>query len=573
MTNKKENYIVLARKYRPKKLSDILGQDEACSVIEGSIKLNRVAHAFLFSGTRGIGKTTIARILAKMLNCNQLSQNKLDPCEGCSNCNSINNESNIDVVEIDAASRTGVSDIREIIENINYKPVSARKKIFIIDEVHMLSKAAFNALLKTLEEPPQDVVFIFATTETEKIPVTILSRCQRFNLKRVDIETISNHLIKISKKEGYEISEDASRLIAQCSEGSVRDALSILDNVLTKTDSIGIDGVRDVLGLADNSLALNLFESLFKGDAKSSLEQFNDLYCKGISIDQLAKLLMNFSYNLAMIKSDVDVQDSSFDQSIMNKLKIISENSEMDFITRFWELLQKYIKELSVVFDEKQCFDMTIMRLCYASIVPTPFEVLKENTKEINDNFSKAISKSSTNSKKLEIKNEDENLVRDNLARKKEKIEEEKSIGKETLPKSQFEKFSSLVNLIEDQSEMVISFHLKNSFRLISFKEPEIYEGVGNIEFQCISNNIDSKKILWKASKIIESITGRRWILSISNNKGMKSIAEYQNEKNQTLIENLKKEKIIKKILEIIPLSEVVSIEEVQFDELPKKKD
>ena len=202
-------YIVLARKYRPKKFSDIIGQDEVCSVIEGAIKLNRVAHAFLFSGTRGIGKTTIARILAKTLNCENLDLKNPEPCGKCKNCISIDNDSNIDVVEIDAASRTGVADVREIIENINYKPVDAKKKIFIIDEVHMLSKAAFNALLKTLEEPPLDVVFIFATTETEKVPVTILSRCQRFVLRRVDLNMITEHLINVSKKEGYTLDKES----------------------------------------------------------------------------------------------------------------------------------------------------------------------------------------------------------------------------------------------------------------------------------------------------------------------------------------------------------------------------
>ena len=574
MMDKKDNYIVLARKYRPKKLSDILGQEEACSVIEGSIKLNRVAHAFLFSGTRGVGKTTIARILSKMLNCNEPIKGTLDPCESCSNCNSINNESNIDVVEIDAASRTGVSDIREIIENISYKPVSAKKKIFIIDEVHMLSKAAFNALLKTLEEPPEDVIFIFATTETEKIPVTILSRCQRFNLKRVDLAKISNHIIHISKNEGYKIDEDASNLIAQCSEGSVRDALSILDNVLTKSNHISIEVVRDVLGLADNSLALNLFKSLFEGDVKLSLEQFNDLYSKGISIDQLAKLLMNFSYNLAMIKSGIDIKGYFFNDKIIDTLTQIAENSEMDFITRFWELLQKYVNELSTIFDEKQCFDMTVMRICFASIIPTPFEILKKNGLDNGKNFIPPTqNKVSSDLKTPETNNVNESYAQDNLARERKQIDEEIKQKKETFQKDGFKQFSELVDLIENESEMVISYHLKNSFKLINYKDPEIEDGAGTIELECNSNNVESKKILWKATKIIEKITKKRWVLFISNKKGMKSIAEYQNEKNQKLIENVKKEKILKKILEIIPSSEVTSINVVEVNEHSDKKD
>ena len=259
--SKNNNYIVLARKYRPKNLKDVIGQEDICSVIEGSIKLNRVAHAFLFSGTRGVGKTTLARILAKILNCEELEAEKIEACHKCANCISIENESNMDVVEIDAASRTGVADVREIIENINYKPVSSKKKIFIIDEVHMLSKAAFNALLKTLEEPPADVTFIFATTETEKIPVTVLSRCQHFSLQRVSLELIAKHLIQVSKLEGYELDEESSKLIAQCSEGSMRDALSILENVFAKGEKINISIVREVLGISDLSAIIFLFEN------------------------------------------------------------------------------------------------------------------------------------------------------------------------------------------------------------------------------------------------------------------------------------------------------------------------
>ena len=263
-----KNYIVLARKYRPKKLSEIIGQEETCKIIEGSVKLGRLAHAFLFSGTRGVGKTTLARILSKIVNCSNLNQETTEACGNCENCTSIDSDSNMDVIEIDAASRTGVSDVREIIDNVNYKPVSAKKKIFIIDEVHMLSKAAFNALLKTLEEPPLDVIFIFATTETEKLPLTILSRCQKFQLKRISTDKISDFLLKVSKKENFQISKEGCDLISQSSEGSVRDALSILENVLTRGNPVKIDVIRGVLGLSDNNLVLKLFESLCSGDVK-----------------------------------------------------------------------------------------------------------------------------------------------------------------------------------------------------------------------------------------------------------------------------------------------------------------
>ncbi len=567
--NNDESYIVLARKYRPKKLSDLIGQEEVAEIIEGSVKLNRVAHSFLFSGTRGVGKTTIARILAKIVNCNSIDVKSVEPCGKCENCVSIDKESNIDVVEIDAASRTGVSDVREIIENVSYKPVSAKKKVFIIDEVHMLSKAAFNALLKTLEEPPLDVIFIFATTEIEKVPVTILSRCQRFLLKRIDPKLISDHLKLIAKKEGFDLDQQSSNLIAQCSEGSVRDALSILDNVLARGKTINLESVREVLGLLDNTLVLDLFESLCDGDVNSSLEKFNDIYNKGVSIDLLAKTIMNFTYHTARIKSEVDKDFSFLDAESQKKIEKISLKFEMDFIVRFWELMQKYVNEISSFFDEKQCFEMIIMRLCYVALVPTPFEIIKEK---------KLLEKESDSNQKndLSIKSKNENFSKKkvlddfdtNLARQKEPnaniVEKPNNLisGKDSM-----EKFSKLINLIDDRSEVLISYHLKNSFRLVHFSEPDLNKKIGTIELENIAEKINYKEILWKASKVIEKSTNCRWIFSISNKQGFKSIAEYENEKNNQKIELIKKDKLIKKILEIIPSSEVISINKVKSKE------
>ncbi len=560
--SKNNNYIVLARKYRPKNLKDVIGQEDICSVIEGSIKLNRVAHAFLFSGTRGVGKTTLARILAKILNCEKLEVENIEACHKCANCISIENESNMDVIEIDAASRTGVADVREIIENINYKPVSSKKKIFIIDEVHMLSKAAFNALLKTLEEPPSDVTFIFATTETEKIPVTVLSRCQHFSLQRVSLELIAKHLIQVSKLEGYELDFEASKLIAQCSEGSMRDALSILENVFAKGEIINISIVREVLGISDISAVIMLFENLCKGDVNLSFDCFEKLYRQGVSIDKLAKSLMNLAYNLSLVKSGIKNTNEFFDEQSSKKLEDISKKFEMDFIIRFWELMQKYVNELTDVFNEKQCFEMIIMRLCYASLLPTPFEVIKKkidiqskkkNGEILEDN-------KLDQSKNMNFNSSTDGDINDNLARKKNILKESTENKKEV----ELKKFSEVVSLIEKQSEMLVAYHLKNSFRLVSFSEPKSQTSVGNIELQSINDNHESKKILWSASKILELITKKRWILSISNKIGLKSLQEVEDEKKNKNIEKLKNEKLIKKILEIIPSSEVISVKPIK---------
>jgi len=557
-----ENYIVLARKYRPKKFSDIIGQNEVCSVIEGAIKLKRVAHAFLFSGTRGVGKTTIARILAKTLNCESLDVNTLNPCEKCSNCISIQKESNIDVIEIDAASRTGVADVREIIENINYKPVNAKKKVFIIDEVHMLSKAAFNALLKTLEEPPLDVVFIFATTETEKVPITILSRCQKFVLRRVDFNQISEHLVNISEREGFTLDLESANLISACSEGSLRDALSILENVLAKNQPIDIDLVRQTIGLSDHSQCLDLFEFILKGKVVEAMHKFQALYENGISTDELAKLLMTYSYNLATLKSGVKNSNDFLDSKTNERLKKLSEIYEMDFITRFWELMQRYLNELSDTFDEKQCFEMTIIRICYVSLIPTPFEVLKKT--------STVKTEVSTDEKKKNDFKDNENTDRaqtnyhwssnDNLALKKKTVEPNLSSNDDT---NDLEKFSNIVQLIEDNSEMLIAYHLRHSFRLVSFTELIGDKPVSNVELESVSANEESKNILWKASKLLTNLTKKRWVLSITNKKGLQSLAEFSESKYKNRINEIKKEQTIKKILDIIPHSEVVSIEKI----------
>ncbi|MEE2695143.1 MAG: DNA polymerase III subunit gamma/tau [Pseudomonadota bacterium] len=571
MTDTK-NYIVLARKYRPKKLSDIVGQEDVCKIIEGSVRLNRIAHAFLFSGTRGIGKTTLARILAKIVNCTNLNMQLVEPCAKCINCTSIDKGNNIDVVEIDAASRTGVSDVREIIDNVNYKPVGAKKKIFIIDEIHMLSKAAFNALLKTLEEPPLDVIFIFATTETEKMPLTILSRCQRFQLKRVDLNIISKLLMEISKKENFKIDEEGCNLISQASEGSVRDALSILDNVLTRGNPVKIEIIKNVLGLSDNRLVLDLFDSLCIGDVRKSLQIFDDLYERGASIEVLCQTLMKLAYHTTRIKLDVDINNSFLDSKTQDKINVIAEKFQIDFLIRFWELMQKYMNEVNKCFDQKQCFEMIIMRLCYVSLMPTPFELLKkvdgekQDISQIKDEISRKKNSQEKDHDNERISNKN---TKSNLApRNEEKKLEENRVNAED---NNLFRFKSLVDSIEEQSEVLITYHLKNSFRLVSVIENQ---KVREIELENISDNQDCKKILWKASKLLSNITKNRWIISLSSKKGMKSLAEFELDLEKEKINEIKKNKYVKKILEIIPSSEVISIKELGvLKKLNKKED
>ena len=474
----------------------------------------------------------------------------IEPCGNCNNCKSIDKGNNIDVIEIDAASRTGVSDVREIIDNVNYKPVAAKKKIFIIDEIHMLSKAAFNALLKTLEEPPLDVLFIFATTETEKIPLTILSRCQRFQFKRVEANIISEFLMNIAKKEGYKIEKLGCDLISQGSEGSIRDALSILDNVLARGTPVKIQTVRNVLGLSDNTMVIKLLNLLFEGDVNEAIKIFNDLYLKGVSVYMLSQTLMKFVYYAMRIKVGFKDDDITIEPNILSNIKDISKKYDIDFMTRFWELIQKYANEMSECFDERQSFEVSIMRLCYVSLIPTPFELLEKNQiSEVKINTPKIDDENKSEHKKLKENqsalrnNSDENLAVNLKPHEDMKVDTLNEIPNKQEPI--LDKYKYLVEEIEKSSEMLISYHLKNSFRLVNFVDTE---NLKEIQLENISENQDAKKILWNASKLLNNITNNRWMISLSS-KGIKSLAEYEKEIEQKKLKEFEGNSYIKKSL------------------------
>ena len=557
--SKNNQYVVLARKYRPKKLSDLIGQDEIRTIIKGALSLNRLAHAYLLSGTRGVGKTTLARIISKVVNCSSKGEGSVgDPCGKCANCISIDNESNIDVVELDAASRTGVSDVREIIENINYKPVSALKKIYIIDEVHMLSKAAFNALLKTLEEPPSDVLFLLATTETEKIPITILSRCQHFELKRIDTKILSEHISKISSYEGISLEKESSDIIARSAEGSVRDALSILDNVLTRGNLITKEIVNEVLGLSDLTKVFSLFDSICKGDVIESLEIANSMYMNGASLERLAKEILNIIYYTARFKSEFNEKDLNLNDYEIFAFKKYSKELDMDVIIRLWEIMQRYFDELIKSFDQRKSFEMIVIRLCYISLLPTPFEALNEKEKVPESKFKNQILKKNQVNKDFSQNN--------NLAKKKEPITLDHGIEKTTQEDSggieSLKKFEDLVNSIEKKSEFMISHQLINNFKLVSIKLPEENGNTGILELTNLFEIKSQDNILWKVSKILQDVTGYRWVVSILMNGGLKTLNEVYVEREELRIKKISNETEIKKLLEIIPGSEIVSLDD-----------
>jgi len=377
-------YRVLARKYRPSKFSELIGQDAMVQTLGNAIKRDRLAHAFLMTGVRGVGKTSTARLIAKALNCigeDGQGGPTIDPCGQCEPCRSIAEGSFIDVIEMDAASHTGVDDVREIIEAVRYSSVSARYKIYIIDEVHMLSKNAFNALLKTLEEPPPHVKFIFATTEVNKVPITVLSRCQRFDLKRISAEQLSQHFGMIVGKEGVTAEQEALDLIAQAAEGSVRDGLSILDQAIAHADMDG-DGqvkaaqIREMLGLSDRSAVRRLFAKLLEGDSAALLDAIADQYKIGVEPLSLMNGLLSLAHQVTLFKVG-RASDPTLSDEARQQFSDWSEQLTYPVLHRLWQLLLKGYQEVQQAHRPRETCEMALLRVLCAADMPDPGKLAK----------------------------------------------------------------------------------------------------------------------------------------------------------------------------------------------------
>jgi len=377
-------YRVLARKYRPSTFSELIGQGAMVRVLSNAVSTGRLAHAFMLTGVRGVGKTTTARIIARGLNCSGPDNEPdfgptVEPCGQCEHCLAIAEDRHIDVLEMDAASRTGVDDIRELIEGVRYRPTSARYKVYIIDEVHMLSKNAFNALLKTLEEPPEHVKFIFATTEIRKVPVTVLSRCQRFDLRRIEVDELTAHFNRIAEKEGASISATAVKLIAQAADGSVRDGLSLLDQAISRADQeIGEEDVRDMLGLADRSQSFMILEAVLRGQPEQALALLGQQYQSGADPVQVIEDLLDVTHWVTRIKvSPAVVDDVSVPEIERVRGSEIANSLGMGAISRTWQMLLKGLSEVRTAPSPIQATEMVLIRLSHAASLPTPEEAMK----------------------------------------------------------------------------------------------------------------------------------------------------------------------------------------------------
>lgn len=381
-----KQYIALARKYRPQKFEDLLGQDALVQTLTNAIKNNRLHHAYILTGIRGVGKTTTARLIARAINCIGPDGNggpTIHPCGECENCKAIAADRHIDVIELDAASKTGVDDMREILDGVRYKPTNARYKVYIIDEVHMLSKSAFNALLKTLEEPPAHVKFIFATTEIRKVPVTILSRCQRFDLQRLSIETLMTLFNKIVKAENIEAEEEALQMVARAADGSARDGLSMLDQAIVLGDGkIKAETVKNMLGLADRQQTMVLYEKLLAGDISGVMENLQTLYTNGSVPTVILQDLIDITHLLAKVKIvPAFINDASLSENDREMCKKMC-GAPINILSKIWQMLIKGLSEIQYSVVQIDALEMILMRIAYSATLPSPSDLLKELKKK-----------------------------------------------------------------------------------------------------------------------------------------------------------------------------------------------
>tara|TARA_Y100000992_G_scaffold279162_1_gene225233 strand:- start:125 stop:1777 length:1653 start_codon:yes stop_codon:yes gene_type:complete len=546
-----KNSKVLALKYRPQIFDDLIGQDVVSETIINSIKVNKVPNAYLFTGIRGVGKTTIARIVAKSLNCLNGAKN-LCKENFCENCEAIANSSHIDVLEMDAASKTGVDDVRDLIEFSRYGPTSSKFKIFIIDEVHMLSKQAFNALLKTLEEPPEYLKFIFATTEIKKIPITVVSRCQRFDLPRIKSSELFEYIKKIKDKESGKVTDEALKLIVKISEGSVRDALSLLDRAilsLNNNQELDLNSAQKIFGYFDKSQLIELFQLILKGEENKVIKAYRKIYDQGVEpkifINDFLEILYYFKNinSLTLESTNFSLNDEEF-----NQIKEISNKIDNNILILFWQFTIKTLDELDIVSNQHLSIEMFLMRLMYLSGSKTKNEInLSELSKKNQDDEVKITSKI----KQTETINQIKNVAQEIKA--KPELQTETKADKKILINS----FYDLIEICNLKKEMKLKYELENNINLVKFETQRI-----EISF---NDNLDKDFVKDLSTKLFEW-TNKRWIISFSKNKGEISIKDKEKNKHMELIENAKKSDLYIKMLDHFSDAELVDV-------MPIKKD
>ena len=551
-----KNNKVLALKYRPSTFDELIGQEVMVETIKNSILSNKTPNAYLFTGIRGVGKTTTARIVAKALNCIN-GVEKICKENLCENCEAISNSNHIDVLEMDAASKTGVDDVRDLIEFSRYGPTSAKYKIFIIDEVHMLSKQAFNALLKTLEEPPEYLKFIFATTEIKKIPITVVSRCQRFDLSRIKSSELFDFLKQISLKEKGLISDDALKLIVKISEGSVRDSLSLLDRGLlsnSENEELSLEKAQQIFGFFDKSKLIELFKFIFEANEAKVIDIYRRIYDQGVDpkvfINDFLELLYYFKNidSLTVESTNFALNDAEF-----NEIKKISENLDNSSLILFWQFTIKTLGELDIVSNQNLTIEMFLLRLIYLAGVK---ENKPQTQKKLKDKTSEKVElpeiKSDGNSNSNKIINQIKNITQNREAQPKKE-----TIKIESINTLEITSFDDLIKICNENKEIKLKYELENNVNLVKFEDLRI-----EISF----NEKLDKNFIKDLTFKLQEWTGERWIITLSKAIGEISLKEkLKKEKNQK-IETIQKSKFFLDLKEKFPDIKLIDIKEKSED-------
>ncbi len=538
------NSKVLALKYRPQIFDDLIGQEVVAETIINSIKANKVPNAYLFTGIRGIGKTTIARIVAKTLNCTNGIENKCS--NKCGNCEAITNSSHIDVLEMDAASKTGVDDVRELIEFSRYGPTSSKYKIFIIDEVHMLSKQAFNALLKTLEEPPAYLKFIFATTEIKKIPITVISRCQRYDLSRIKSSELFEFIRRIKEKEGGKVSDDALKLIVKISEGSVRDALSLLDRALLTLDSnkeLDLKSAQNIFGFFGKSQLIELFEFILKGDENKVVEIYRKIYDQGIEpkifINDFLELLYYFKNinSLTLESTNFSLNDDEF-----KKIQYLSNQIDPNILILFWQFTISTLEELNIVSNQHLTIEMFLIRLMHLSSMKFKKKIQIEEGLDASNKIQ---------IKKLDIEEQSKTVKQIKNFVQEEKINPEIQTEIKSDEKISIKSLNELINVCLKKKEIKLKYELEKNVNLVKFEKNLI-----EISF---NESLDKNFVKDLSSKLYEW-TNERWIITLSQLKGEMSVKSKKNNIKKLSIDKAKESKIYLNVLKNFPDAELVDV-------------
>lgn len=571
-TEKDDHYRVLARKYRPVDFAELIGQDAMVRTLSNAIETGRLAHAFILTGVRGIGKTTTARIIAKALNCigkDGKGTATIEPCGECENCIAISESRHVDVMEMDAASRTGIDDIREIIDGVKYASVSARFKIYIIDEVHMLSRNAFNALLKTLEEPPEHVKFIFATTEIRKVPVTVLSRCQRFDLRRISIEELMGHYSKIAEKENCEIEESALGMIARAAEGSVRDGLSLLDQAFAHgAGKVSEEQVRDMLGLADRAQIFDLYKDILEGKTADALAKLRHQFHHGADPAVIVQDMLELTHWLTRLKVVPDAGDDLVTSEAERKQGLEMANGlSIPVLTRTWQMLLKGMEEVRVSPSPISAAEMVIVRLTYSSNLPTPEDLVKQvknspvtapsaaPTTTEQGATSAPTATSLNNGAASENSPQAFSVIQGSGQSALRVSDPEPEASEEFIaaPSS----FEDLVKLFENQGDPDIAFQLNDNVHLVSYD-------VGRIDIR--PNSRVPKNLAGRMSTELKKWTGKSWVISLSAEIGDNTLYDKDVAEQQALKNMIMENELVKSVFSSFEGASLADIKKIKED-------